>query len=44
MEIMHHTKEEIKQRTTSVADIFQKYRVTGGGGYKKHMWSRKRFD
>ena len=41
MEIVQHTYQEIYDRHQNQADL---YRVKDGGAYKKHTWSRKRYE
>lgn len=41
METKHYTYNEILQRHKAQADL---YRTKDGGSYKKHTWSRKRYE
>lgn len=44
MEIKHHIQDDINEKINNIHNLFRSPENSLGGGYKKHMWSRKKFE
>ena len=44
METKYHNQSEIYERSNFIHNLFRSPENKHGGGYKKHMWSRKKFE